>query len=470
MNPERDLCRGLLRDEALMAKLLQGLIDVLVVVDRDAGIQFINRAGEDMLGYPYSELIGRPVGTIVTDENRQFFRAIRDLMTTGESRHCDLEMVTRSGEKIPATFNGSVLLGPDNRIQAVVGVIRDTREIRRLVHALEHAKIGLEEAVQTRTRELAAAKTAAEYAYEELKTAQAQLVHAEKMSSLGQLAAGVAHEINTPIGFVGTNLRTLREYVWDLLQLAAGYEGLLGAVERDDFEAARGEAERGRALAQRLNARALLEDLAHVATESEQGLDRVRRIVQDLKAFSHEEEQEQTSADLNEGVESTLAIVRNELKDKAEVIKELGPMPPLLGYPQQLNQVILNLLVNAAHAFDHPVETSVDGEGKPSKGTIWVRTFLCGEAVVLEVEDTGCGIAPEHLAKVFDPFFTTKPVGKGTGLGLSISYGIVQKHGGTIEVESHVGKGTRFRVVLPVRGPAAEQTEKPGEEPERRAA
>ncbi|MBI3606716.1 MAG: PAS domain S-box protein [Nitrospirae bacterium] len=470
MNSERDLYRGLLRDEALMANLIQSLIDVLVVVDRDAVVQFINRAGEDLLGHPSSELVGQPVGAIVTDENLQFFRAIRELMTTGESRHCDLELVTRSGEKIPATFNGSVLRGPGNRIEAVVGVIRDVREIRRLVRELEDAKVGLENTVQKRTRELAAAKTRAEQAYEELKTAQAQLIHAEKMSSLGQLAAGVAHEINTPIGFVGANLRTLREYVWDLLQLAAGYEGLLGAVERSDFEAARGEAERGRALAQRLNARALLEDLAHVATESEGGLNRVRRIVQDLKAFSRSEEQEQTSVDINEGVESTLAIARNELKYKAEVIKELGPVPAILGYPQQLNQVILNLLVNAAHAFDERTKTSVEGDGSPSKGTIWIRTFLRGEAVVLEVEDTGCGIAPEHMAKIFDPFFTTKPVGKGTGLGLSISYGIVRKHSGTIEVESHVGQGTRFRVVLPVQAPAADETEKPGEEPERRAA
>jgi signal transduction histidine kinase len=152
------------------------------------------------------------------------------------------------------------------------------------------------------------------------------------------------------------------------------------------------------------------------------------------------DEAAQTRSNLNDGIESTLKIVWNELKYKAEVIKELGSLPDMLCYPQQLNQVWMNLLVNAAQAI-------------PEKGTIMIRSHATDGAVVVEVEDTGQGIPPEHLEKIFDPFFTTKPVGKGTGLGLSVSYGIVQKHGGMIEVESRVGHGTLFRVRLPVSEP-----------------
>jgi signal transduction histidine kinase len=182
----------------------------------------------------------------------------------------------------------------------------------------------------------------------------------------------------------------------------------------------------------------LREDVGNLLTESMDGLLRVKRIVQDLKDFSHVDESEKQWADLESGLDSTLNVVWNELKYKADVIKEYGGIPKIMCIPSQLNQVFMNLLMNAVQA--------IEGHGR-----ITIRTGQEGDNVWVEVEDTGKGIKPEHLDHIFDPFFTTKPVGAGTGLGLSLSYGIVQKHGGHIEVKSNPGKGTTMRVWLPVK-------------------
>ncbi|TAK05946.1 MAG: histidine kinase, partial [Candidatus Manganitrophaceae bacterium] len=230
----------------------------------------------------------------------------------------------------------------------------------------------------------------------------------------------------------------------DILQLVGGYEALLSAVERGDHGVIEGEKRRVRALSKQVDVAFLMEDLSRLVEQSLEGMDRILKIVKDLKEFSHVDRGEQVRFDLNQGLESTLNIVWNELKYKAEVIKELGEIPEVVCYPQQINQVFMNLLVNAAQAMS-------------GRGKIWIRSYVAGDQVAVEIEDTGCGIAAEHLKKIFDPFFTTKPVGKGTGLGLSVSYGIIQKHQGKIEVESTVGKGTTFRVLLPISATDADE-------------
>jgi signal transduction histidine kinase len=309
------------------------------------------------------------------------------------------------------------------------------------------------------------AKTKAEQINKELKETQATLLQSEKMASLGKLAAGVAHEINNPMAFVNSNLRALKEYMEDTLQLLEGYERVLTAVERGDAGETTAQTKKVRALSEQIDFGFVQKDFDRLMTQSLEGVERVRQIVQNLREFSHVDQADQKWFNINRGIESTLDIVWNELKYKAEVIKELGEIPEILCYPQQLNQVFMNLLVNAAQAMDRQAESSV-GKGEASgsartegaashfpaeqRGKIWIRSFERDNQVVVEVEDTGCGIAPENFRKVFEPFYTTKPVGKGTGLGLSISYGIVQKHGGRIELESIVGKGTTFRILLPI--------------------
>ncbi|MGQ0709693.1 MAG: PAS-domain containing protein [Rhodoferax sp.] len=267
----------------------------------------------------------------------------------------------------------------------------------------------------------------------ELSATQQQLVQSEKLASIGQLAAGVAHEINNPIGYVHSNIGTLDKYVGDLLGLLERYQQAQPSIA--DAALAQGLREHCAAV----DLEFLKEDVLTLLQESREGITRVKKIVQDLKDFSHVDHSPDWQwADLHQGLESTLNIVANELRYKADVVKEYGILPEVECLPSQLNQVFMNLLVNAAHAMG------------PQRGCITLRTGVAGEQVWLEFSDTGVGIAPEIQARIFEPFFTTKPVGKGTGLGLSLAYGIIQKHHGSITVRSEVGQGTTFRIELPV--------------------
>jgi len=273
-----------------------------------------------------------------------------------------------------------------------------------------------------------------------IKATQSQLLQSEKMASIGQLAAGVAHEINNPIGYVHSNLNTLQTYAHDLLSLLAGYENICQKLP-SEYQHLLGSI-------QEIKARAdygyLQNDLPQLIEESREGIERVKKIVMDLRDFSHagELENEQwAETDLHRGLQSTLNIVWNELKYKAEVREQFGDIPTISCLPSQLNQVFLNLLVNAGHAITE-------------RGIITIATRQVDGEICISIADTGQGIAPANLLRIFDPFFTTKPIGKGTGLGLSLSYGIVQKHHGRIEVESTVGVGTTFRVYLPLRQPS----------------
>ncbi|GAA0584094.1 sensor histidine kinase [Halomonas salifodinae] len=264
---------------------------------------------------------------------------------------------------------------------------------------------------------------------QELEQVNTQLLQSEKLAAIGQLAAGVAHEINNPIGYVFSNLKSLAQYVEDLLRIADA------ADEVNSLEALR-------ALKSRLDYEFLRQDIGALLHESAEGITRIKSIITALKDFSHIDDEDFRSADLHHGLESTLNLVNNELKYKAEVIKDYDPeLPSIECLPSQINQVILNLLTNAAQA--------IEGSGR-----ITLSTGRHGDEVWFEVGDNGQGIAPEHQSRLFDPFFTTKPVGEGTGLGLALSHSIVQKHGGRIEVDSAPSCGSRFRVWLPITQPS----------------
>ncbi len=288
-------------------------------------------------------------------------------------------------------------------------------------------------AIERRELELEQSR-AMEALSQRVQDAQAKLMQSDRLASIGQLAAGVAHEINNPIGYVFSNLSALERYLGDLWVVIGEYEtceSSLSAEHRAGIAARKAE----------VDLDFVRDDIFSLMNESKEGITRVKKIVQDLKDFSHVgAEDEWQWADVRTGLESTLNIVHNELKYKARVVKEYGDVPEIECLPFQLNQVFMNLLVNAAHAIS-------------ADGVISVRTSCSGGEICVEVQDNGSGIAPEHRARIFDPFFTTKPVGQGTGLGLSLSYGIVRKHNGRIEVSSELGVGTTFRVVLPVRRP-----------------
>jgi two-component system, NtrC family, sensor kinase len=279
---------------------------------------------------------------------------------------------------------------------------------------------------------------------EQLSMAQAQLLQSEKLASIGQLAAGVAHEINNPISFVFSNFGTLQTYVASLLRVLTRYEEAEPFIA--DADVARGIAE----LREQVDLAFLQEDVLALMAESRDGIERVRKIVQDLKDFSRVDAHQQWQwADLHQGIDSTLNIVNNEVKYKADVVKEYGAIPEVECLPSQINQVIMNIVVNGAQAI----------EGR--RGRITIRTGESGGNVWIEIADNGCGIPQALQSRIFDPFFTTKPIGTGTGLGLSLSYGIIQKHRGRIGMQSEEGVGTTFRIELPIRQPDAdESTEK----------
>ena len=305
--------------------------------------------------------------------------------------------------------------------------------INRVNEDLQAANEGLEQRVEERTREFRQASHALQVEIDERKQLESQLIGAEKLASLGQMAAGIAHEINNPIGFISSNLGTLAVYFGKLQDMLAAYN-----AAEDQLGSA--------AVLQSLDTLKTRLDLAYVEAEiplliqeSRDGVARAAQIIKDLKEFSRADAHPQWEwASLQRGIDSTLNIATYAVKYKADIVKHYQPLPDIECLPAQLNQVILNLVVNAAQAIG------------PERGTITLRNGVQGDSVWLEISDTGSGIAPDVLPKIFDPFFTTKPLGQGTGLGLSLSYGIVKKHRGTISVRSEQGVGTTFRIDLPI--------------------
>ncbi len=290
---------------------------------------------------------------------------------------------------------------------------------------------------ETRLLELSTLNAAMQRMNSALEEAQDQVIQTEKLASIGQMSAGVAHEINNPIGFVISNLDTLESYVGQLLGLTeACVEVARGEAATDPLAEARA---RATALHEKIDLDFLRTDIAALIAESRDGLARIRAIVQDLKTFARGSADETWEmVDLRAILDSTLNIVRNEIKYKAQIETRYGSLPEVEALPQRLNQVFLNLLVNAAQSI-------------ADKGRITIATGSTGEEAWISVEDTGCGIPKANVNRIFEPFFTTKPVGQGTGLGLSVTYSIVRKHGGSIEVDSEVGRGSRFTVRLPLR-------------------
>jgi two-component system, NtrC family, sensor kinase len=291
-------------------------------------------------------------------------------------------------------------------------------ERRDLLRTARHYKADIEK----QNRELAL-RTA------ELQRLQAQIIHSEKMASLGQLAAGVAHELNNPAGFIYGNMDILKEQL-------AGLQDLLAAYDR--VELPPNLAPLVKAIKTRINYDQLHDDFVSIIADCREGAERIRDVVQNLRLFSRLDEAELKQIDLQAGIDSTIRLLSQYYSSGRLVLCcDYGELAPVSCYAAQLNQVWMNLLVNAAQAV-------------PGKGSVGITTRQEGNWAVVTISDSGCGIPPDVLPRIFDPFYTTKPVGEGTGLGLSISYAIIQRHGGSIVADSPPGSGTTFTVRIPV--------------------
>jgi PAS domain S-box-containing protein len=427
---ERKHAEQALREGAEKLRLFADNVPAMTIsFDDDLRCLFANKRYAEFFGFDTVSILGKHLREIIGDAayaevEGYFAQVLQGHQVTyqrtrplagGEIRYLEVKALPRIGEQ------GKVL--------GCVAVTTDITERKREEDALRDS----EERLRATVVELGQSNAELKLLNDKLAQSQGQLLQSEKMAAVGQLAAGVAHEINNPIGFVNSNLGTLKDYVERLLVLVDNYErsAMASSVAQSaELQAARKDADLP----------FLRDDVVALLAESRDGLERVKKIVQDLRDFSRIDSGEWNEADLNAGLESTLNVARNELKYKSEVIKKYGELPPVRCHLGQINQVFLNLLVNAAQAIE-------------GRGDITLSSGVEGPWVWVSVEDTGKGMTPEVLKRIFEPFFTTKPVGKGTGLGLSLAYDIVKNHGGRIDVASEPGRGTRFQVWLPVAGP-----------------
>lgn len=308
-------------------------------------------------------------------------------------------------------------------------------EIEKQKQNIEAAKNKINEnmiALDKQKNEIEEKNTALNTVLNNLKDTQQQLVQSEKMASLGQLTAGVAHEINNPINFVSANIKPLKDDLADLMGYLNFYRN---TIKDKGLEHAFGGKEK---LPEENEINIVLKEVDDLLRGIEEGAARTAEIVKGLRNFSRLDQDALKKASLNEGIESTLTLLHSTYKDRIDIVKNLGNLPEVECFPGQINQVFMNLLSNAIQAI-------------PGTGSIFVSTqLMANDKVSISIKDTGSGIPDEIRSKIFDPFFTTKDVGKGTGLGLSISYGIIQKHHGSIEVLSETGVGSTFIITLPV--------------------
>lgn len=420
----KEVERELSNKGAFLQNLTFSIGDGIIAGDGPGKINFMNATARELIGHlekdPIGEDIhdlvyGRIINRAVSDrEGNPVLRALTRFRTYREE---DGIFYRQDGTTLPIAFVVSPVLD-DTGYAGSITVFRDIT-IRKAIEQKQQALI------------------------DKLQDAHTQLLQSEKMASIGQLAAGVAHEINNPVGYINSNMGSLRHYVTDIFRLLEGYKKLKTVVPKDNSVHQELET-----LEQELDLEFLKEDMQSLLDESDEGIHRVKQIVNDLKDFSRLDSTERHWADLESGLDSTLNIVHNEIKYKAEVVKEYAGIPQIECIGSQLNQVFMNLMVNGAHAIE-------------DRGTITLRTGTEGDDWVwVEITDTGKGIETEALSRIFDPFYTTKPVGKGTGLGLSLSYSIIERHGGQIEVKSEVGKGTCFKLRLPIKQPEQTETEK----------
>lgn len=433
-----------MRTENSSGKDIQSLVIALQPISPYVQLEavadlFLNSDYADVLSLPVVDDEGRPVGII----SRYRFMDIY-LKPYGRELHGKRPVSSFMGEK-------PLLVAHDQPLaEAALHVTQNMRfplmEDFIITERGQYIGIGfVVDLLKAMELQMRAHSDELNEAYSRLKSSQLALVQSEKMASLGQMVAGIAHEINTPLGYVQNNVAMGQELFAQVQAMNDGYETLVDSLldEQANDEQVTAHMQRVTTLRGDTNAREMLEAMQGLMADSLYGIGQISELVLNLKGFSRMDAAATENMSLNDCIESALNIGRNVLKNKVEVVKELGDLPKITCAPSQLNQVFLNLFTNAAQAME-------------SNGRLTIRTWYEDGKVRVSVQDSGKGIAPENLMRIFDPFFTTKPVGEGTGLGLAITHQIIQQHGGEISVESQPGTGTCFHIRLPVTATAAQ--------------
>ncbi|MFP6625162.1 MAG: ATP-binding protein [Myxococcota bacterium] len=397
--------------------IIQNLNSALLVIDAEGRIVTANTTAEEVLAAESGGLVGRCVWDWLADETPEQSVIGRVLGEGLRFKGRETKLRLDDGSLLPIGISCSPLAVESDGEgelggRAAVAIFQDLSEVKRL---------------------------------------QRQVLQTEKMASIGQLAAGVAHEINNPMGFIHANLFQMTEYLGDLRQAWERVDDLQKAIlnatgEAEGLDAVRAASESLAAVTQDLGLDFVQADFAKAVRESQDGAERIRHIVKDLRDFSHQGSDECSEADVNLCLDSTASIAWTMMKHSAVLEKEYCDLPPIRCYPSQLKQVFMNLLVNAYQAIEEKL-------GDSGMGRIELRSQREGDGVAISIRDTGTGIPARDQARIFDPFFTTKDVGAGTGLGLATSYNIVRRHGGRIDVTSEPGEGATFKVWLPLSGP-----------------
>jgi two-component system NtrC family sensor kinase len=420
-----------LSEQRFLLRILEQNSASIVITDAAGNITYVNQRFSEICGYLYNEVIGKNPRILKAPECVTDYSIMWDALTHGKQWRGEFHNRKKSGELYWELASISPILddyGAISHYLAIKEDISDRKEIEAELEKTVAQATQMTCSLEFQNAEIEQQRQELDKIYTDLKAAQSQIVQGEKMASIGQLAAGVAHEINNPMGFISSNLRSLAKYTKKLID----YINLMERAPNEGISDEDIKAER-----KKLNLDFLIEDIVDLIAESLDGADRVKNIVQNLKTFSRIDQAEEQLIDINACLDSTIAIVWNEIKYKAELQKNYAQVPKILCNPQELAQVFTNILVNAAQAIE-------------AEGVITIDTNFTLDQVIITISDNGCGIEEKNQKKIFEPFFTTKEVGKGTGLGMSISYDIIKKHKGDIRVSSQVGHGTTFTIELPI--------------------
>ena len=414
------------KNERVFKTLIANLPQKVLLKDKTSRFIYCNEKYAESVGLTVDDVIGKTDYDFCPPEiAEKYIKGDQAVIESAETIE-DVFRYEKQGEEFITRVLKTAVKNETGQVEGVLCVFEDFTN-----------RVKYEEEIKQANKDLESTNT-------QLKETQGQLVQNEKLASIGQLAAGVAHEINNPLGFVNSNSSTLEKYLSSIMSVLGAYEAAIQSLQQEGPDGLDEAVKKINDTKEDVQIDFILEDIPELFSDSREGVDRIIKIVKSLRDFSRIDQMEDFSGyDLNHGLDTTLVVAKNELKYAANIEKDYSDLPEIFCNSGQLNQVFLNILVNAAQA--------IASQQQDEMGTIRIITYQEDDYAVCEISDNGSGISQENVSKIFDPFFTTKPVGEGTGLGLNVSYDIiVNKHKGKLSVESEVGQGTTFIIKIPV--------------------